>query len=175
MFYDVLLKGGIAVTGSIITYLFGGWDALLQFLILAMVADYASGMYLAAKKKELSSKIGFAGIVRKVMILVIVALAHGLDTVLIDQELAFLGIEMPVLRTVVIWAYIINELVSVLENTRDAGVYVPKFLDKLIQRLKNDTEEKANGLLNINVRASKAVVEEVEEKQAKKEDNEKKL
>ncbi|WP_078392784.1 phage holin family protein [Shouchella patagoniensis] len=152
--FDLIIKLIGTVMGAVITYLFGGWDVLLQFLILVMVADYFTGMYKAYKLKDLSSKVGFTGIIKKVLILVVVVLAHGLDVVFTEEGIPLFGFEIPILRTIVIWAYIINEMVSILENLRGLNVYVPKVLQQLLDKLKSSKEEQANALVNINVRAN---------------------
>lgn len=137
---SLFYKGVLAVMGAIGTYLFGGWDSLIQFLLFCMVADYATGLLKAGINKDMSSSVGFVGIGRKLGILIAVAIAYGLDNLFMDQQANIFGIEMPMIRTIVIWAYIINEVISVLENLRDSGVFIPKILQKIIiiLRDKND-------------------------------------
>jgi toxin secretion/phage lysis holin len=126
------VKVSFGVVGSGLSWLFGGWDTLIQYLLLFMAADYVTGIIKSGMKKEISSKIGFRGIGKKVGILVVVAMAQGLDVLLADQTANILGVDMPMIRTVVIWAYIVNELTSIIENVEGMGVPVPPVIDKVL-------------------------------------------
>ncbi len=135
------LKAAIASIGSFFSLLLGGWDILLKWLLIFMIVDYATGMINAAINKKLSSKIGFIGIARKIGILVVVAISHGLDQLFANPEANIFNIEMPIIRTVVIWAYIVNEIVSILENVKGMGVSVPLPLQKVLDLIQDRTEE----------------------------------
>ena len=135
----------IVSVGSFFSWLLGGWDILLQWLLTFMIVDYVTGMISAAINKKLSSKVGFKGIAKKVGILAVVALAHGLDTLFADPEANVFNIDMPLIRTVVIWAYIANEIVSILENVKGMGVTVPLPLQKILDLIQDRTENQNKG------------------------------
>jgi toxin secretion/phage lysis holin len=135
------LKAAITSIGSFFSLLLGGWDILLKWLLIFMIVDYATGMINAAINKKLSSKIGFIGITRKIGILVVVAISHGLDQLFADPEANVFNVDMPLIRTVVIWAYIVNEIVSILENVKGMGVSVPLPLQKVLDLIQDRTEE----------------------------------
>ena len=128
-----LMISGAAVTGSVIASVLGGWDHGLQTLILFMAVDYISGLAVAGVFKRsvnskcggLSSKCGFAGLLRKGMQLLIVLIAVRLDLIL--------GADF--VRTAVIIALVTNELISIIENAGLMGVPVPEKLRKAVDVL----------------------------------------
>ena len=122
--------GGIGVAG--ITYLFGGWDQVLQILFLMIVIDYITGIVGAGMKGELSSKIGFKGIVKKVAIMIMVVIAVQLDKVM--------G-QVNIFRYLVCFFYIANEGISILENFSKMGVPLPKFMVNLLKVMKDQADE----------------------------------
>lgn len=114
-----------ASVGTLLTWLFGGWELGLQILIVCMILDYIMGLMCGYKEKELSSKIGFNGLKRKFTILIILILAVLLDR-LIGQEWIF--------RTLVIYFYVAMEGLSILENAARLDVPIPgRLKDALIQ------------------------------------------
>ena len=117
----------------------------LIVLVSVMLVDYGTGMAKAWIKEELSSRIGLRGILKKVGYLVIVSVAGVMDW-LIDYGLAEVGVDvkLPFLLAamVAVWL-IINELISILENVAAMGGPVPKFLVRILQRLKSTVSEKA--------------------------------
>lgn len=124
----------MAATG--ILYLLGGWDVALACLIVAIVLDYLSGVIKAYVTKELSSKIGFKGLLKKVGVLVIVMLS-----VLVDQITGSTG----AIRTLVIYYFVANEGLSILENLAQAGVPIPNSIKnalKVLKDLGNDKKTK---------------------------------
>lgn len=126
------IKIGFSVSATVLTIILGGWDMALSVLIILIAADYLTGLCKAFCFGGLSSCIGAKGIAKKVMLLVVVAVAAQLDR-LINTEL---------IRTAVIYFYVANEGLSILENLTSIGVPFPKQLtDKLIQ-LKGDGNEK---------------------------------
>ena len=138
-------------------------------LCAVMVLDYLTGMASAWKSKELSSKKGVNGIIKKIGYLALVCVGMGVDW-LISSGLRQIGVEWEhtiffgVLVTV--WL-IINELISILENLKKLGVPLPGFLTVLVRRLKITTE---SGRLPAPVRGEKN--SEVEEASAKNNDTE---
>lgn len=119
-----------AAAGGMIAYLCG-WDPAMEALLALMGLDYVTGM-LAAKinpnLKGWSSKIGFKGICKKVLILSIVALAHFISD-LTGGELA---------RVLVIWFFLGNEGLSIIENAANSGVPVPQKLRETLEQLKSE-------------------------------------
>jgi len=115
----------VAGVGTLLTWLFGGWEVGLQILITCIVLDYIMGLMVGYKNKELNSKIGFNGLKRKFTILIILILAVLLDR-LLGQEWIF--------RTVVIYFYVAMEGLSILENAAKLDVPIPgKLKDALVQ------------------------------------------
>ena len=118
----------------------------IVMLICAMVIDYATGIMAAWTNSELSSKRGVKGIVKKVGYLALVVAAMILDW-LISQGLQQINVDLHYsiffAVFVTVWL-IINELISTLENLSRMGVPIPKFMKKLIDRLKT-TVEKGDG------------------------------
>src|SRR5690606_33731858 len=102
-----------AVVGTILNYLLGGWDAVLIALVVFVVLDFITGVLAAFVNKKLDSHIGAKGIIRKIAIFVIVAVANILDGIL--------GLPDPMLRQMVIWFYLATEGLSSLENVGAAG------------------------------------------------------
>lgn len=131
--------------GSFLSLLLGGWDILLKYLVLFIVLDYLTGMANSAIQGKLSSKTGFIGIAKKIGILIVVAIAHSLDQLFLDPEANIFKIDMPLIRTLVIWGYIVNEVVSILENVKGIGVPVPSPLQKILDMIQDRTENK-NGV-----------------------------
>ena len=123
----------LAAVGGWLGYFLGGCDGLVYALILFVAADYITGVMCAAVDKRLSSEIGFKGICKKVLIFVLVGLANILDVQIIGTG--------SVLRTAVIFFYISNEGVSLLENAAHLGLPVPEKLKDILQQLHNRAEE----------------------------------
>ena len=123
----------LATVGGWLGYFLGGCDGLVYALILFVAADYVTGVMCAAVDKRLSSEIGFKGICKKVLIFVLVGLANILDVQIIGTG--------SVLRTAVIFFYISNEGVSLLENAAHLGLPVPEKLKDILQQLHNRAEE----------------------------------
>lgn len=100
-------------------------------LLIAIVIDYISGLIKAYECKVLSSKIGFRGILKKVGILLVVMLA-----VLIDRVAGETG----AIRTLVIYYFVANEGLSIVENLAEAGIPVPKSLKKALKAMKKENQ-----------------------------------
>ena len=112
-------------------------------LLVFMILDYATGMVRAWRARELSSKIGVDGIVKKVGYMVLVVVAMGVDY-LVYNGLVAVNITVPYNLwfglIVTIWL-IINEMISILENLSDIGVPIPSFLKKIVKRLKKTVDK----------------------------------
>jgi len=125
----------IGMAGGLVSRFFGGWDAALQALVFFIILDYAMGLVVAGVCKKspkcesgaLNSRIGFIGIVKKCVILVLVAMAHQFDAVL--------GWDF--VRHAVIVAFIANESISIIENAGLIGVPIPEPLKQAIDILKS--------------------------------------
>ena len=125
---------GIA-TGFV--YLIGGLDIAIQCLLIAIILDYISGMIKAFNTKTLSSSIGFKGILKKVGILVIVMLS-----VLIDRVTG----ESGTIRTLVIYYFVANEGLSIVENLAQAGLPIPKVIKDALKALKKGGKDNAKDI-----------------------------
>lgn len=123
----------IAAVGGYIGYFLGGLDGFLYALIAFVVIDYLTGIMVAVLEKKLSSEVGFRGIFKKVLIFSLVAVAH-----IIDSELIRTG---SAIRTAVIFFYLSNEGISILENTAKIGLPIPEKLKTVLEQL--NKEEKA--------------------------------
>ena len=118
--------------GGWLGYFLGGYDGLLYALIVFMVADYITGVMCAINDKKLSSAVGFKGICRKVLILMLVGIANLLDVTIIGTG--------AVLRTAVIFFYLSNEGVSLLENAGHLGLPIPEKLKEILAQLHDRAE-----------------------------------
>lgn len=116
-----------SVIATTFIWLVGGFDVALSCLLVAIVIDYISGLIKAYNTKTLSSSIGFRGILKKVGILLIVMLSVIVDRITIDNG----GV-----RTLVIYYFVANEGLSVIENLALAGIPVPKQLKNALKVIK---------------------------------------
>ena len=113
--------------GGWLGYFLGGCDGLLYALIVFVVIDYITGVMCAINNHTLSSEVGFKGICRKVLIFLLVGIANILDIHIIGSG--------SVLRTAVIFFYISNEGVSLLENAAHLGLPVPVKIKTVLEQL----------------------------------------
>ena len=121
--------------GGWLGYFLGGCDGLLLALVLFAVADYITGVMCAVADKKLSSEVGFKGICRKVIIFMLVGIAHVIDVNVIATG--------SVLRTAVIFFYLSNEGVSLRENAGHLGLPIPEKLKIVLEQL-HDRSEKSD-------------------------------
>lgn len=121
----------LADIGTVLLFIFGGWDIALQCLLISIAIDYISGLIKAFNSKTLDSKIGFKGVLKKFGILCIVALS-----VVVDRITG----ESGAVRTLVIYYFVANEGLSVLENLSIAGLPIPKSIKKSLQALKKESK-----------------------------------
>lgn len=122
-----------ASIGGCIGYFMGGCDGLIYALIAFVVVDYITGVMCAVIDKRLSSEIGFKGICKKVLIFILVGLANILDSQVIGTGC--------VLRTAVIFFYISNEGISLLENAAHLGLPIPSKLKDILKQLHDRAED----------------------------------
>ena len=118
-----------AAIGGWLGYFLGGCDGLLVALVVFAAVDYITGVMCAVADKKLSSEVGFKGICRKVLIFILVGIANILDVQVIGTG--------SVLRTAVIFFYLSNEGVSILENAAHLGLPVPQKMKEVLEQLHN--------------------------------------
>ena len=122
-----------SAVGGWLGYFLGGCDGLLYTLLAFVVLDYVTGIMCAITDHKLSSAIGFKGIFRKVLIFALVGVGHLLDV----QVLGVVG----VLRTAVIFFYLSNEGVSLIENSAHLGLPIPAKLKAVLEQLHDRAEK----------------------------------
>ena len=123
--------------GGWLGYFLGGCDGLLYALIAFVVIDYITGVMCAIIDRKLSSAVGFKGIFRKVLIFLLVGIANIIDVQVIGTG--------AVLRTAVIFFYISNEGVSLLENTGHLGLPIPEKIKTVLEQLHDRAENGKEG------------------------------
>ena len=131
-FWNVI-QAVFAAVGGWIGYFLGGNDGLLYALLAFVVLYYITGFMCAVVDKKLSSAVGFKGICRKVLIFALVGIGHLLDTQVIGSG--------SVLRTAIIFFYISNEGLSLVENAAYLGLPIPTKLHKVLEQLHDRSEK----------------------------------
>ena len=131
-FWNVI-QAVFAAVGGWIGYFLGGNDGLLYALLAFVVLDYITGFMCAVVDKKLSSAVGFKGICRKVLIFALVGIGHLLDTQVIGSG--------SVLITAIIFFYISNEGLSLVENAAYLGLPIPTKLHKVLEQLHDRSEK----------------------------------
>lgn len=122
------IKSGLGAFITFISYLFGGFDVMFQVLVFCIIADYITGLMSAFYLGKLNSKVGFKGILKKIAILMVVALAVEIGRVT----------GMDAVRGLIMGFYIANEGISILENVGRMDVpYLSKLKD-ILEQLKDD-------------------------------------
>lgn len=129
-----------ACIGGWIGWFLGGVDGLMYALIAFILVDYITGVTAAAVKRELSSEVGAKGIAKKVGELLLVGIGNVLDKQILKQGAA--------MRTLVIFFYVANEGLSILENLGRIGVPIPKPLKDFLKKLKDDNNGKKSDKKN---------------------------
>lgn len=123
--------------GGWLGYFMGGCDGLLYALLACVIVDYVTGVMCAISDKKLSSAVGFKGICRKVLIFLLVGIANILDVQVIGDG--------SILRTAVIFFYVSNEGVSILENASHLGLPVPEKMKSVLEQLHDRAEDEKGG------------------------------
>lgn len=126
----------VALLGGALGWVLGGDKSLIYALLAFMAIDYITGVLLAIYEKKISSHIGFRGICKKVLIVVLVALGN-----MIDQYIINVG---STLRTMIIMFYLSNEGISILENAAKMGVPFPQKLKDVLQQIGGTEKDKKN-------------------------------
>jgi len=122
-----------AAVGGWLGWFLGGCDGLLYALLAFVVLDYITGIMCAIADHNLSSEIGFKGICRKVLIFALVGIGHIIDAFVIGAG--------SVLRTAVIFFYLSNEGVSLVENAGHLGLPIPEKLKVVLEQLHDRAEK----------------------------------
>ena len=130
---EKFFKTSVAIAGAILTYLFGGWSALMGILLTFVAIDYITGFVAAGFNGELSSNIGLRGIAKKIFIFVIVAIGHLADKAIGLKD---------VIMYAAIYFYVANEALSIIENVGRIGLPVPEAIKKGIAILQKKSESK---------------------------------
>jgi len=126
------VQAAVAAIGGYLGYFVGGVDGLMTALIIFMVIDYITGIMCAVVDKKLSSAVGFKGICKKVLIMMLVGVAHIVDLHVVGTGEA--------LRSAVICFYLSNEGVSVIENAGHLGLPIPEKLKDILAQLHNRSD-----------------------------------
>lgn len=127
-----LIQFAFTILGGWIGYFLGGWDGTLYALVMFITIDYVTGVMCAISDRRLSSEVGFKGIAKKVFILCLVGIGS-----MLDRNIAGTG---DTVRTAVIFYYLSNEGISILENAARLGLPVPPKIQKVLEQLKEDKE-----------------------------------
>ena len=131
------IKTVSAILCGISGFLFGELDGLMVALIVFICLDYITGLIVGAVTHKLNSQTGFTGLIKKALILIIVAVAHIIDT-------QILGGDSSVFRSAACGLYIANEGLSILENCGKLGVPYPQKLREVLEQLRDKKEENEN-------------------------------
>ena len=129
-------QAAFTTLGGALGWFFGGADGFFIVLLAFVIADYITGVMVAVTEKKLSSAVGFKGIFRKIIIFLLVGVANLLDVHVLG--------EAGVLRTAVIFFYLSNEGVSLVENAAHLGLPIPKKLKDVLEQLHNRAEKEGD-------------------------------
>lgn len=121
------------IMGGFFGFFFGGLDGVVVALLIFVVVDYITGVLSAIYNKKLSSAVGFKGILKKVVILIVVSIGHMVDYYLLGDA--------SMIRDACIFFYISNEGISILENVIAMGVSVPKTLRAVLEQLNEEEND----------------------------------
>lgn len=120
----------LSIGGSIMSFLIGAWDLPLQILLVAIVMDYLCGTMKAFYTGDISSKVGYKGLIKKV----------GIIFMVVVGQLADLMLGIAVIRNAVCLAYAVNELWSICENVAIMDIYIPPFIKDNLAQIKEVVE-----------------------------------
>lgn len=134
------VQAALTVAGGVVGWFLGGFDGFLYALITFVVIDYITGVFCAIIDKNLCSKIGAKGIFKKVLIFVLVGIGNVLDSNVLG---AVGNTNANVLRTAVIFFYLSNEGISILENAAHIGLPIPEKLKDVLKQLHKRVEDES--------------------------------
>lgn len=126
------IQAVFAAIGGYIGWFLGGVDGFMYALITFVVIDYVTGLMVAVLERKLSSEVGFRGIFKKVLIFAMVGIGNIVDVHLIKNGSA--------IRTAVIFFYISNEGISIIENSAKVGLPIPEKLKDVLKQLNKEDE-----------------------------------
>lgn len=129
------IQAACTATGGFLGWYLGGLDGFLYALIIFVVADYITGILCAVYDKNLSSEVGFKGIARKVLIFLLVGIGNIFDVYVLKDGSA--------IRTAVIFFYLSNEGISILENSAHLGLPIPKALKKVLETISKEENDES--------------------------------
>lgn len=129
LFNWISVAGG--VIGGFLAYWLGGWDVLLKTIVFLAVLDYITGCIKAIYNKQLSSEIGFKGLLKKIVMFIVIAVGYEIQLLI--------GGSVP-LREVIIMFYVTNEALSILENAAEFVLVPDKLKSVLLQLRDKDSE-----------------------------------
>ena len=127
------IQVAFSAIGGMLGWFLGGMDGFLYALLAFVILDYITGVMVAAIQKKVSSEVGFKGICRKVLIFILIGMANIVDVQIIGNGSA--------IRTAVIFFYLSNEGISILENTAIIGLPVPQKLKDVLEQLKDHSDK----------------------------------
>lgn len=122
-----------AMLGGLAGYIFGKTDGFIIALLCFVIADYLTGVIAAFIKKEVSSKVGFNGLLKKITIFVAVAIANVIDVYVLKTN--------SIMRTATCLFYIANDGISIIENLSVIGVPFPAKIKKYFKQIKEDDKK----------------------------------
>ena len=124
------IQVGITAIGGCLGWLLGGLDGFIYALLAFVVIDYVTGVMVAVLEKKVSSEIGFRGIFKKVLVFAMVGIGNIIDVQLIKNGSA--------IRTAVIFFYLSNEGISIIENAAKIGLPVPEKLKTVLEQINEE-------------------------------------
>lgn len=127
-----VIKSFFSAVATTLLFIFGGWDIALQSLVIVMIIDYLTGISKSYVAETLNSNKGFKGIVKKLAMLGLVAIA-----VIIDRLIGDTGL----IRNFIIYYLVANEGLSIIENLGQMDIIVPEFLKKKLEQLKDKGDQ----------------------------------
>lgn len=133
MKWDDIIRSIFTALGAVGGFLFGEITGLFWAVIAMMAIDYITGVVVAVLNKQLSSEVGFRGLVKKLFIIVLMAVAHVIDAEVIGTGAG--------LMTAVQLFFLANEGISILENSAALGLPVPKKLRDVLEQLKSENDK----------------------------------
>lgn len=128
----IAIKSIFGAVSTTLLFILGGWDIALQSLIIVMVIDYLTGIGKSYVAEKLNSNKGLKGIVKKIAMLGLVAIA-----VIIDRLMGDTGL----IRNFIIYYLVANEGLSIIENLGEMDIIVPEFLKNKLEQLKTSSED----------------------------------
>lgn len=128
-----MIQTCFAAVGGWLGWFLGGMDGLILTLVIFMAVDYISGVLVAISRHKLNSNVGFKGIAKKFLIVALVGIGSLIDRYVITDG--------AVIRTAIIFFYLSNEGISILENAGKLGLRIPQKLKQILEQIEGDEDE----------------------------------